>query len=219
MKSFLKIPTPDFERQFVPFWQRSQIVCSNGRMAGHMTRQFHRPIALIGWCVFLAKPIYKLIEFLDDIDFLAQLFNRGDLSTQGWMSAGVEFLDTGWGTLSMSLIGVGMILLASSRRPGRIYLTRLAEETPLIKDQVYENRKFVGPAVIHFGKGNVLTDSSFLGDPDRVLIEAKQNEFVGVVTFTDCMFKRCQFTNVGIIGRRKELAENFRKDSKVVRGL
>ena len=188
-------------------------------MAGHITRQFHRPIALIGWCVFLAKPIYKLLEFLDDIDFLAQMFNRGDLSTRGWMSAGIEFLDTGWGTLSMSLIGVGMILLASYRKPGRIYLTRLAEENPVIKDQVYENRKFVGPAVIHFGKGNVLNDSSFLGDPNRVLIEAKRNDFVGVVTFTDCMFKRCQFKDVGIIGQRKALAENFRKDSKVVWGF
>ena len=119
----------------------------------------------------------------------------------------------------MSLIGVGMILLASYRKPGRIYLTRLAEETPVVKDQVYEDRKFVGPAVIRFGEGNVLTGSSFLGDPDSVLIKTKQNEFMGVLTFTDCMFKRCQFKNVGIIGRRKELAENFRKDSKVVRGL
>ena len=219
MKGFVKTPTPDVERQHVPYWQRSQIVCSNGRMAGHMTRQFHRPIAVIGWCVFLAKPIYRLFQFLDDIDFLAQLFNRSDLSTQGWASAGIEFLDTGWGTLTMSLIGVGMILLASYRKPGRIYLTRLAEETPVVKDQVYEDRKFVGPAVIRFGEGNVLTGSSFLGDPDSVLIEAKQNEFMGVLTFTDCMFKRCQFKNVGIIGKRKVLAEKFRKDSKVVRGV
>ncbi len=182
-------------------------------MAWHSTRQLHRPIALIGWCVFLAKPIYQLLEFLDDIDLIAQLFSLGDLSTEGWMSAGIEFLDTGWGTLAISLIGVGMILLASYRKPGRIYLTRLAEETPVVKDQVYENRKFVGPAVIHFGSGNVLNDTSFVGDPEQVFIEAKRNEFVGVVTFTDCMFKRCQFKDVGIIGRKKELAEKFREVS------
>jgi len=76
----------------------------------------------------------------------------------------------------------------------------------------------VGPAVIHFGDGTVLTDSSFFGDPNSVLIEINQEKFLGVVTFRDCMFKRCRFKNVGIIGKRKLLAEKFRKDSKVIRG-
>jgi len=41
---------------------------------------------------------------------------------------------------------------------------------------------------------------------------------MGAVTFKDCMFKRCRFKNVGIIGKKKLLAEKFRKDSKVIRG-
>ena len=62
---------------------------------------------------------------------------------------------------------------------------------------------FVGPAVIHFGEGTVLTDSSFFGDPNSVLIEVNQDAFQGAVTFRDCMFKRCRFRNVGIIGNEK----------------
>ena len=76
-----------------------------------------------------------MIEFLDDIDFFGELLGGGDRVTQGWVSAGVEFLDTGWGTLAMSLLGVGLILLAGYRKPGRIYLTKLAERTPLVEDR------------------------------------------------------------------------------------
>ena len=68
-------------------------------------------------------------------------------------------------------------------------MTKLAERTPLVEDKVYENRDFVGPAVIHFGDGTVLTDSSFFGDPNSVLIEINQDQFIGAVTFKDCMFK------------------------------
>ena len=139
-----------------------------------------------------------MIEFLDDIDFVADLFGSGDRITQGWVSAAIEFLDTGWGTVAMSLIGVGFILLAVYRKPGTIYVTNLAEKTPLVEDKVYEDRDFVGPAVIHFGDGTILTDSSFFGDPNSVLIEINQEEFLGVVTFKDCMFKRCRFRNIGI---------------------
>jgi len=187
-------------------------------MAWRITEQLHKPIALLGWIVFLAKPVWRMIEFLDDIDFVATLFGRGDEVTQGWVSSSVEFLDTGWGTLAMSPLGVGLILVAGYRKPGTIYLTKLAEETPLVEDKVYENRDFVGPAVIQFGDGTVLTDSSFFGDPNSVLIEIKQDQFMGAITFRDCMFKRCRFRNVGIIEKRKFLAEKFRKDSKVVRG-
>ena len=187
-------------------------------MAWRITENLHKPIALLGWIVFLAKPIWRMFEFLDDIEFFAELLGGGDRVTQGWVSAGVEFLDTGWGTLAMSLLGVGLILLAGYRKPGRIYLTKLAEKTPLVEDKVYENRDFVGPAVIHFGDGTVLTDSSFFGDPNSVLIEINQDQFMGAATFKDCMFKRCRFRNVGIIGKKKLLAEKFRKDSKVVRG-
>ncbi len=187
-------------------------------MAWRITENLHKPIALLGWIVFLAKPIWRMFEFLDNIDFFAELLGGGDRVTQGWVSAGVAFLDTGWGTLAMSLLGVGLILLAGYRKPGRIYLTKLAERTPLVEDKVYENRDFVGPAVIHFGDGTVLTDSSFFGDPNSVLIEINQDQFMGAVTFKDCMFKRCRFRNVGIIGKKKLLAEKFRKDSKVVRG-
>ena len=67
-------------------------------MAWSITEHFHKPIALLGWIVFLAKPIWRLIEFLDDIDFVADLFGSGDRITQGWVSAAIEFLDTGWGT-------------------------------------------------------------------------------------------------------------------------
>jgi hypothetical protein len=190
----------------------------NERMASRITESLHKPIALLGWIVFLAKPTWRMIEFLDDIDFVANLFGGSDRVTRGWVSAGVEFLDTGWGTLAMSLVGVGLILMASFRKPGTIYLTKLAEETPLIEDKVYENRDFVGPAIVHFGDGTVLTDSSFFGDPNSVLIEIKQEQFMGAVTFRDCMFKRCRFRNVGIIGKKKLLAEKFRKDSKVIRG-
>jgi hypothetical protein len=187
-------------------------------MAWRITENLHKPIALLGWIVFLAKPVWRMIEFLDDIDFVGELLGGGDRVTQGWVSAGVEFLDTGWGTLAMSLLGVGLILLAGYRKPGRIYLTKLAERTPLVEDKVYENRDFVGPAVVHFGDGTVLTDSSFFGDPNSVLIEINQDQFIGAVTFKDCMFKGCRFRNVGIIGKKELLAEKFRKDSKVVRG-
>ena len=69
-------------------------------MAWRITENFHKPIALLGWIVFLAKPIWRMIEFLDDIDFVGELLGGGDRVTQGWVSAGVEFLDTGWGTLA-----------------------------------------------------------------------------------------------------------------------
>ena len=187
-------------------------------MAWRISEQIHKPIALLGWIVFLAKPVWRMIELLDDIDFVAAVFGSGDEFTRGWVSSGVEFLDTGWGTVAMSLLGVGLIVLAGYRKPGTIYLTKLAEKMPLVEDKVYENRDFVGPAVIHFGEGTVLTDSSFFGDPNSVLIEVNQDTFQGAVTFRDCMFKRCRFRNVGIIGKKKLLAEKFRQDSKVIRG-
>ena len=187
-------------------------------MGWRISEQIHKPVALLGWIVFLAKPVWRMIELLDDIDFVAAVFGSGDEFTRGWVSSGVEFLDTGWGTVAMSLLGVGLIVLAGYRKPGTIYLTKLAEGTPLVEDKVYENRDFVGPAVIHFGEGTVLTDSSFFGDPNSVLIEVNQDTFQGAVTFRDCMFKRCRFRNVGIIGTKKLLAEKFRKDSKVIRG-
>jgi len=77
-------------------------------MAWRITENLHQPIALMGWIVFLAKPIWRMIEFLDDIDFVTELLGGGDRVTQGWVSAGVEFLDTGWGTLAMSLSRSGI---------------------------------------------------------------------------------------------------------------
>ena len=96
---------------------------------GVFREQIHKPIALLGWIVFLAKPVWRMIELLDDIDFVAAVFGSGDELTRGWVSSGVEFLDTGWGTVAMSLLGVGLIVLAGYRRPGTIYLTKLAEGT------------------------------------------------------------------------------------------
>ena len=88
-------------------------------MAWHITENLHKPIALLGWIVFLAKPIWRMIEFFDDIDFVGELLGGGDRVTQGWVSAGVEFLDTGWGTLAMSLLGVGLILLGGLSETGK----------------------------------------------------------------------------------------------------
>jgi hypothetical protein len=56
--------------------------------------------------------------------------------------------------------------------------------------------------------GVTLADNGFDGDIDSLFVEvAKKRMIVGAIGLRDCVFRRCRFTAIGIIGTREQIEQ------------
>jgi hypothetical protein len=72
--------------------------------------------------------------------------------------------------------------------------------TPIISDRTIEDCEIRGPSIIAPLQGVTMNECGFDGDPDSVFIEVPEGRIVGAVGLKDCVFRRCQFKQIGIIG-------------------
>lgn len=102
-------------------------------------------------------------------------------------------------------------------RTHRNVLMRISDLTvnsDVIADQVFENCKIVGPALlVPGGPGNEFHGCLWLGEPDAVIWEiAPERVFVvGAIGLTRCRFYNCTFERIGM-GLDAEGADKFRTE-------
>ena len=77
---------------------------------------------------------------------------------------------------------------------------------PIISDRIFEDCEVRGPAMIALLNVNTITDSLFDGDIDSLFVEvADKRIIVGAIGLQSCVFRRCRFTQIGIIGTREQI--------------
>lgn len=79
--------------------------------------------------------------------------------------------------------------------------------TPIISNRTIEDCELRGPSIIAALHGVTMSDCGFDGDPKSVFIEVLEGRIIGAIGLKDCVFRRCRFIQIGIIGT----AENIRK--------
>ena len=87
--------------------------------------------ALVGLLIAFGKPLWRLVEMASDLDFL--------LANAAWIGA---FLDTGWGTLVLGAVGLGMVGHA-------LYKARSAEQVVADVESVEEPSQERGSTIRH----------------------------------------------------------------------
>lgn len=111
-------------------------------------------------------------------------------------------------------------LLQSYIHDRSLYVADLARTDLVVRDRVFENVRFVGPAVIVLRGSGVLTGSTFLGveSADSVLLEVPETTItVGAIIFEDSVFRNCQFERIQVMGPKAiidKLRENFAREKK-----
>lgn len=80
---------------------------------------------------------------------------------------------------------------------------------PVISNRTIEDCEIRGPAMICLLGGVTLDDNRFDGDNiDELFVEVVENRIiVGAIGLKDCVFRRCRFTKIGIIGSKKQIEE------------
>ena len=93
----------------------------------------------------------------------------------------------------------------------KIYIAALARDSMLVKDKVFVDCELIGPAIIHFKK-SVITNCLFDAKLENMLIVVDSPRVItGIVGFEECVFKKCEFSKIGIItGKAGE--EMFKED-------
>jgi hypothetical protein len=82
----------------------------------------------------------------------------------------------------------------------------------IIRDELFEDTLFLGPAVIALLDRVTMQNCSFDGDPISLFIELPgERRVVGVVGLIGTTFRRCRFQNIGIIGTA-EAIERMRNE-------
>jgi hypothetical protein len=86
---------------------------------------------------------------------------------------------------------------------------------PIIENRTIEDCEIRGPAIVGFLEGNSLDTVGFLGDADSVLVELPEpRHIIGAIGVRGCVFRRCHFVEIGIIGVRGPLMEQIKKEFK-----
>ena len=51
-----------------------------------------------------------------------------------------------------------------------------------------------------------ITEGSFDGDRDSLFVEVKDKRLIfGAIGLRDCVFRRCRFTQIGILGTKEQI--------------
>jgi len=74
-----------------------------------------------------------------------------------------------------------------------------------IKGRTFEDCTIYGPAMMYTTGTGILTACSFDAPPDAVFVAVAEGQtmLAGPITLVDCVFRRCDFRRVGIIGPKK----------------
>ena len=88
-------------------------------------------------------------------------------------------------------------------------------EITIIRSKTFEDCDIHGPAVIYLMNYTKLVDNSFRGALDTTFIVTTQKVVTGVIGLEDCVFRKCNFHNISIIGS-PEAIETFKKGFTVV---
>lgn len=79
------------------------------------------------------------------------------------------------------------------------HIYEIAKESKIL-DKTFEDCDIFGPAVIHPAGAGQISDCSFEGSIDMTFIKTTQNRLVGIILAQNCIFKKCRFHNIAIIG-------------------
>jgi len=80
---------------------------------------------------------------------------------------------------------------------------------PVISNRTIEDCEIRGPAMIGLLGGVNLDDNNFDGaNIDELFVEVLENRIIiGAIGLKDCVFRRCRFIKIGIIGTKEQIKE------------
>ena len=77
---------------------------------------------------------------------------------------------------------------------------------PVISDRTIEDCEIRGPAMVAFLQGGMISEGIFDGDIESLFVEVPDKKvFLGAIGLKKCVFRRCRFTQIGIIGTREQI--------------
>ena len=94
-----------------------------------------------------------------------------------------------------------------------IRISDLVREDVVIRNKIFEDCHIYGPAFITPIKDTSLEYNNFEGSLESNLIELKNRAVLGTIGLDNCVFRRCFFHRIGIIGTPDIIAK-FRKDAE-----
>jgi hypothetical protein len=89
-----------------------------------------------------------------------------------------------------------------------IYLMNLLAPgaKPIISDRTIEDCEIRGPAMIALLGRVTIKNSTFNGDAESLFVEVADKRLIfGAIGLRDCVFRRCRFAEIGIIGTREQI--------------
>ena len=70
-----------------------------------------------------------------------------------------------------------------------------------IEDKIFEDCVLYGPGIVGFvGAYGTVEECTLQGDPKDIFIEAENRRIQGAIGFSRCVFRRCRFIGLGIVG-------------------
>ena len=76
---------------------------------------------------------------------------------------------------------------------------------PIISGRTIEDCEIRGPAMIALLGGTTITSGTFDGDIGSLFVEVVDKRYIlGAIGLQDCVFRRCRFVAIGIIGTREQ---------------
>ena len=93
-----------------------------------------------------------------------------------------------------------------------IRLVDLADLQNVIADRTFEDCLILGPGVMVPSDATVFKDCGIEGPADSFVIELaeSQNAIMGAMKVSNCVFKKCRFSRLGVTGPRAAI-EMWRK--------
>ncbi len=79
---------------------------------------------------------------------------------------------------------------------------------PIVLGRTIEDCEIRGPAMIALLGAVTITHSGFDGDLESLFIEIAENRMIfGAIALKDCVFRRCHFVGIGILGTKEQIQE------------
>jgi hypothetical protein len=104
-------------------------------------------------------------------------------------------------------------LTASHLKGLSIRISDLVREDVVIRNKIFEDCHIYGPAFITPLKDTSFEYNNFEGSLESNLIELQNRAVLGTIGLDNCVFRRCFFHRIGIIGTPDFIAK-FRKDAE-----
>jgi hypothetical protein len=79
---------------------------------------------------------------------------------------------------------------------------------PIISNRTIEDCEIRGPAMVILLDGVTIAESGFEGDVDSLFVEVPEKRIIfGAIGLRNCVFRRCRFIAIGIIGTREQIEQ------------